>query len=95
MSTCSYTRFGLLAGTGGLGGSARSSDIPLTIEGELVGEYDVWVCTSGAIATDVCGVEVAESNVCIQIAVCSGSLATGLLVVCSLVASTASVTGIL
>ena len=85
MSTCSYTRFGLLAGTGGLGGSKRSSDLPLTVEGEFVGEYDVWVCTLGAIATDVCSVEGAESNVGIQFAVCSGSLATGLLVVCSLV----------
>ena len=56
----------------------------LTIEGELVGEYDVWVCTLGAKATDVCSVEVAEI---------AGSLATGLLVVCSLVTSTASVTG--
>ena len=52
---------------------------------EFVGEYDVWVCTLGAIATDVCSVEGVESNVGIQFAVCSGSLATGLLVVCSLV----------
>ena len=46
-----YTRFGLLAGTGGLGGSNRSSDLPLTVEVELEDEYDLWVCTSGAMAT--------------------------------------------
>ena len=45
-----YTRFGLLAGTRGLGGSKRSSDLLLTVEGELVGEYDLWVCISGAMA---------------------------------------------
>ena len=41
----------------------------------------------------VCCVEGAESNVCIEIAVCSGSLATGMLVICSLVTQTSSVTG--
>ena len=88
-----YTRFGLLAGTGGLDGSKRSSDLPLIVEGELEGEYVVRVCASGTMATDVCSVEGVESNVCIEIAVCSGSLATGLLVVCSLVTQTASGTG--
>ena len=83
--TCAYTRFGLLAGTGGLGGSKRSSDPPLTVEGELLCEYDAWVCISGAMATDVCSVEGVESNVCIKTAVYSGSLATGPLVVCSVV----------
>ena len=61
--------FGLLGGTGGLDGSKRSSDLPLTVEGELEGEYDHWVCISGAMATDVCSVEGAESNVSIQTAV--------------------------
>ena len=79
-----YTRFCLLAGTGGLGGSKRSSDLPLTVEVELEDEYDVRVCISGTMATDVCSIEGAESNVCIEIAVCSGSLATGMLAVCSL-----------
>ena len=82
---CAYTGFGLLAGTGGRGGSGRSSDPPLIVKVELVCEYDAWVCILGAIATDVCSVEVVESNVSIQTAVYSGSLATGLLVVCSLV----------
>ena len=80
-----YTRFGLLAGTGGLDDSSRSSDPPLIVEVELVGKYDAWVCISGAMATDVCSVEGVESNVFIQTAVYSGSLATGMLVVCSLV----------
>ena len=85
VNLCIYTRFGLLAGTGGLGGSKRSSDPPLTVEGELEGEYVVWVCISVAMATDVCCVEGVESIVCIQTAVCSGSLATGLLAACSVV----------
>ena len=61
-----------------------SSDPPqLIVEVELVGEYDVvWVCTLGTMATDVCSVEGVESNVSIWIA---GSVATGLLVVCSVV----------
>ena len=79
-----YTRFGLLAGTGGLGGSKRSSDPPLTVEVELEDEYDLWVCASETMATDVCSVEGVEFNVCTKIAVCSGSGATSLLVVCSL-----------
>ena len=78
-----YTRFCLLAGTGGLGGSKRSSDPPLIVEGELEGEYDLWVCMLGAMATDFCCVEGTESNVCIQTAVYSESLVAGLLVVCS------------
>ena len=75
----------VLAGTGGLGGSNVSSDPPLTVEGELEGEYVVWVCISGAMATDVGCVEGVESSVSIQTAVFSGSLATDLLVVCSVV----------
>ena len=66
--------FGLLAGTGGWvrsKGSPDTYDHSLT---ELVRECDVWVCTLGA-----------ESNVCIKIPVCSGSLTTDLFVVCSLV----------
>ena len=68
-----------------LAGSNRSSDPPLTVE--VVNEFvrDLSVCTSGTMVGDVGGVEGAESNVSIQTAVCSGSLATGLLVVCSLV----------
>ena len=42
-----YTRFG----TGGLGGSNRSSDLPLIVEAEVLGEYNVCACTSGAMAT--------------------------------------------